>query len=991
MRSMRSRFGLLALLTLLSCAMTFGLERPVQAQSATPSAEQIDAFRNLSQDQQDTILRQLGSSGSGGGIGIGQSVFGDRQSQTDRQRQGQESDQERNQRMPAEGEEVEPRIPVFKAEDWAIVEIDFTLPPRPVSLEMQALSGAQQPPSPQAIQAVQAMQATSAQTTSSQNGTSGSTPSDAAHPSSANSASRLTDEERKRLQALMELIRSRNPYQLTRDGALLLPGFAPIPLLGLTEEQATLRLRIEPAFRDVDIRITRLPLKKTGPEGLKPFGYDLFNRAPSTFAPATNVPVPSDYIVGSGDELDVQLYGSQNRSLRLFVGRDGRVSFPEIGPINVGGQLFSSVRASIESRVERQLIGVRASVSMGETRSIRVFVLGEARRPGSYVISGLGTMTSALYAAGGVKTIGSLRRVALKRQGAVVRQLDLYDLLIRGDTTDDAKLLQGDVIFVPPVGATASIDGEVKRPAIYEIKNESNIADLVQLAGGLTSQADRTKVMLTRIDANEHRIVMSVDLSNEAATSPGVRNGDLLHIARLRPTLDSGVLVQGHVFSSGAFAYHPGLRLTDIIHSVDDLKPDADIHYLMIRRELPPDRRITVLSADLAAALRSPGSKADTELMPRDRIIVFDLTSGRDRIIHPVLDELRLQSSSNQPTPVVQVDGRVKIPGHYPLEKGMTISGLVRAGGGLADSAYGGRADLTRYRVVDGDVRQTELIGIDLDAAMRGDPKANVPLEPFDNLSIREIPEWMSQEIVTLVGEVRFPGTYAIKRGETLRSVVARAGGLTQYAFPEGAVFTREELRKLEQQQMDLLAERMQRDLAVLALQSAAANQAGAASALSVGQSLLGQLRAAKAVGRLVINLPRTLKSPAGSITDVILRNGDALIVPRYQQQVTVIGEVQTSTSHLYSPELSRDDYITLSGGTTKIADRGKIYVVRANGSVIANGSRWFQDGSRTPIKPGDTIVVPLNTERIPALPFWQAVTTILYNVAISVAAVRSF
>ncbi len=288
-------------------------------------------------------------------------------------------------------------------------------------------------------------------------------------------------------------------------------------------------------------------------------------------------------------------------------------------------------------------------------------------------------------------------------------------------------------------------------------------------------------------------------------------------------------------------------------------------------------------------------------------------------------------------------------------------------------------------------MRQTELIGIDLDVAMRGDPKANVPLEPFDNLSIREIPEWMSQEIVTLVGEVRFPGTYAIKRGETLRSVVARAGGLTQYAFPEGAVFTREELRKLEQQQMDLLAERMQRDLAVLALQSAAANQAGAASALSVGQSLLGQLRAAKAVGRSVINLPRTLKSPAGSITDVILRNGDALIVPRYQQQVTVIGEVQTSTSHLYSPELSRDDYITLSGGTTKIADRGKIYVVRANGSVIANGSRWFQDGSRTPIKPGDTIVVPLNTERIPALPFWQAVTTILYNVAISVAAVRSF
>src|SRR5262249_49038374 len=162
-----------------------------------------------------------------------------------------------------------------------------------------------------------------------------------------------------------------------------------------------------------------------------------------------------------GDELDIQLYGNLNRHLRLTVGRDGRISFPDLGPISVGGQLFGSVKSMIESRVERQMIGVRASVSMGDTRSIRVFVLGEAKRPGSYVISGLGTMTSALFAAGGVKDIGSLRRIALKRQGTLVRELDLYDLLIRGDTSDDAKLLQGDVIFVPPLGASAAVDGEV--------------------------------------------------------------------------------------------------------------------------------------------------------------------------------------------------------------------------------------------------------------------------------------------------------------------------------------------------------------------------------------------------------------------------------------------------------------------------------------------------------------------------------------------------
>jgi len=242
-----------------------------------------------------------------------------------------------------------------------------------------------------------------------------------------------------------------------------------------------------------------------------------------------------------------------------------------------------------------------------------------------------------------------------------------------------------------------------------------------------------------------------------------------------------------------------------------------------------------------------------------------------------------------------------------------------------------------------------------------------------------------------LVGEVRFPGHYAIKRGETLKSVVQRAGGLTEFAFPEGSVFTRVELKKREQEQLDMLTERMQRDLSVLALQGAAANQTGATAALSVGQTLLSQLRSAKAVGRLVIDLPATLHAPVGAPQDVILRSGDELIVPRFQQQVTVIGEVQNATSHLYRANLARDDYISLSGGMTRRADRGRIYVVHANGSVVSSeGNRWFQ-GTAAPIKPGDTVVVPLDAERMPALPFWTAVTQIIYNVAIAAAAVHSF
>jgi polysaccharide biosynthesis/export protein len=678
--------------------------------------------------------------------------------------------------------------------------------------------------------------------------------------------------------------------------------------------------------------------------------------------------------------------------LRLTVGRDGRINLPELGPVTVAGQLFSVAKANLERRIESQLIGVRGSVSMGDVRSIRVFVLGEVKRPGSYTISGLGTITSALFASGGIGKYGSLRKVQLKRQGQLVRQMDLYDLLIRGDTRDDVKLLQGDVIFIPPVGATVSVDGEVRRPAIYEIKGESTIADLVNLAGGLTPQADISNAMLTRIDEAQHRVVLPVTVMSGAAATQGLRNGDLVRFARLRPTLDSGVVLEGHVFTSGSFAYHPGMHLSEVIRSVDELRPDADLHYVLIRRELPPDRRVSVLSADLAEALLAPGSKADVQLQPRDRIMVFDLASGRERVIRPVLDELRLQSTSSHPTEVVHVDGRVKVPGDYPLEPGMTVRDLVRAGGGLGDAAYGGNAELTRYRVVNGEIRRTELVDIDLSAAMRGDASGNLRLEPFDNLSIKEVPQWQGREGITLVGEVRFPGHYAIKRGETLKSVVERAGGLTEFAFPEGSVFTRTELKQREQEQLDKLGDRMQRDLSVLALEGAAANQAGAASALSVGQTLLQQVRGAKAVGRLVIDLPLTLKSKLGSPQDVILRDGDQLIVPRFQQQVTVIGEVQNATSHLYRAELTREDYISLSGGTTRNADRHRIYVVHANGSVVSSeGSRWFAINSQVPIKPGDTVVVPLDAERMPPLPFWTAVTTIIYNVAIAAAAVHSF
>jgi protein involved in polysaccharide export with SLBB domain len=1016
MRSMQRLAGLLVFFAL-SVTLFIGID-PANGQIPGSIADTgLQILQGLSPEQRSALSQQLG------GLGGTQGAAGARLQPGTEEQQALMLQQQRDQIMDTQKQraELQRLSPFLQAEDWVVITIDWSplpgLPPSqllavpgalgtlgglqgyPTTLGSLPPTTALVPNQSGALAAQSAMAAAGAGAPTSNSPENVTAGGYALPPppctglncdTSAPARPELTEGEKRRRQDLIDLIRSKNPYQLSRDGVLVLPGFAPIPVAGLTEQLATLRLGTEPALRDLFIRVTKLPLTKVGPTVLRPFGYDLFDRPVSTFAPATNVPVPAEYVIGAGDELAVQLYGAKNANLKLIVGRDGRVQVPELGPVSVGGQTFASAKAQLESSVERQMIGVHASVSMGDTRTIRVFVLGDAKFPGSYTISGLGTITSALFAAGGVQPIGSLRNIQLKRRGELVRKLDLYDMLIRGNSTDDAKLLPGDVIFIPPVGPTVTVDGEVHRPAIYEIRNESTVADVVRLAGGLTPEADTEKVALTRIDDGLHRVVLQVDLTGPAGHTEMVHNGDSLRIARLRPTLDAGVLVQGYVYTPGAYAYRPGMRLTEVLRSVDDLRPSADLHYILIRRELPPDRRVTVLSADLTAALANPGTPADLPLMPRDRITIFDMQSSRDRVIQPLLEDLRLQSSISLPEDVVRIEGRANVPGEYPFEAGMTVRDLIRAGGGLSDSAYGGSAELTRYEVLNGESRQTQLIKVDLAAVLRGDPAANLVLEPFDSLSIKEVQSWNDQETITLRGQVKFPGAYSVKPGETLKSVLLRAGGLTQYAFPEGAVFTRRELRIREQKELDGLAVRMQADIAMVALQGTVANQSGAASALSVGQSLLAQLRQTRAVGRLVINLPGVVRSPIGSQYDVVLRDGDELIVPRFQQEVTVIGEVQTLTSHLYRPGLTRSDYIAMSGGETRRADNGRIYVVRANGSVVPNeGSRWFRT-SNPPIEPGDTIVVPLNAEHLPPLPLWQAVTQILYNVAIAVLALHA-
>lgn len=942
------------------------------ATAQSPSPEQLEAFRNLTPDQQQAILQGVGGAQSG-------SVRSEPRVESPDTVRPRLIDAEGDRRLTADGEPrlaagdtliVELELLQFEGQDRVLTQRSSPVPTGPRGLGV----------------ATPGMDVTGSGTTPTRS-------TQTVSPQPSGIQIRRTPSEVESLQRLVEIVRRSNPYRLDRTGAIDLPGLGIVHLAGLTVVQATQRLAIEPYLRDYRIRLTWLPLEPLGPAALKPFGYDLFAGVPSTFAPVTDVPVPSEYIVGPGDRIEVQLIGNSRGRYSLNVNRDGRIMFPELGPIQVAGLRFEELKARIEQRVSEQMIGTQAAVTMGDLRSIRVFVLGEAERPGSYTVSSLSTITNALFASGGVRTIGSLRNVQLKRNGALVTRLDLYDLLLNGDTSNDVRLLPGDVIFIPPVGTTVGVTGEIRRPAIYELKGEATAADLLHLGGGLTPEADAKLAKLHRIDERRDRVVVDVDLSSPEARGTRLRTGDVLRIPAARPTYANAVQLKGHVHRPSAFQYRSGMRLTDVLPSIDELKTNADLHYVLIRREQPGSRRVSSVSADLEQAWSGPSTDANPLLTPRDQVIVFDLEAGRSQYLAPIVEEFRLQATSSEPSRLVRVSGQVRAEGEYPLEPGMTVSDLVRAGGGLAEQAFGSEAELARYEIRDGQTRRTEVLKIDLDRALAGDAAADLLLGPFDTLVVKQISEWSEREVVRLEGEVRFPGEYPITRGETMRSLIARAGGLTPLGYPRGSLFTREYLKEREREQLEVLTDRMRQDLGTLALQASQAGGAAATQAsetLAVGQSLLRDLQAAEPVGRLVIDLDRAMAAEPGSADDLVLRGGDRLRVPKRPQEVTVIGEVQNSTSHLFDPSLSRDDYVRLSGGTTQKADDRRIFVVRANGSVEAgSGSRWFRSAGG--IEPGDTIVVPLDAERMRPLTLWTAVSTIVYNMAIAVAAVNSF
>ncbi|MDP6416757.1 MAG: SLBB domain-containing protein, partial [Gammaproteobacteria bacterium] len=499
----------------------------------------------------------------------------------------------------------------------------------------------------------------------------------------------------------------------------------------------------------------------------------------------------------------------------------------------------------------------------------------------------------------------------------LVKRLDLYALLLNGDTRNDVQLRAGDVVFIPPASSLVGIDGEIRRPALYELPDGATVEELINLAGGLLPTADAKSVRMRRVLQAGTRDVETLDVLGQADLNMPLRSGDILTIYPVLEDREDAVFLSGHVTRPGSYEWQPGMTITDLLGSEKYLRPKADLGYLLIRREVGPDRRIEILSANLRAARLDPTAKANILLQHRDHITVFELGVVRSAAVKAALLELEAQSTRDEPFQMVKISGQVPAPGSYPLEEDMHISDLLRAGGGLSAAAFAAEAELTRYVVNEMDTRSTELIDIDLAAIRAGNDEADLKLVPYDYLNIKEIPAWDDQFEVEILGEVRFPGIYPVRPGETLSSVLARAGGMTPLAFPDGSIFTRESLQEREVRQLQTLESRLEADLVGLALRASADPTGNAQSAMSVGQSLLEQLRKTQPTGRLVINLDAVLEAPGNAENDIVLRDGDKLHVPHRSQEVMVLGEVQYATSHLFMGSKARDSYIQLSGGLT--------------------------------------------------------------------------
>ena len=717
-------------------------------------------------------------------------------------------------------------------------------------------------------------------------------------------------------------------------------------------QRQDLRGEAQPTLPEPLTEFQKLAASSTG-QVLPVFGADLFRNVPSTFAPLDMTPVPPEYLIGPGDELQVRVWGQINIQARVQVDRAGELYLPiaQVGPIQVAGVSFSDLDPRLRQAIGRVYRNFDVTVDVGRIRAIQVYVAGQARRPGVYTMSSLSTLVDALFASGGPSLQGSLRRIELRRGASVVGVFDLYDLLTRGDKSRDLRVASGDVIFIPPVGAQAAVTGSVHSRAIYELRPGERVSELIADAGGVSTVASNARVSIERIEGHNSRHAMEMPNEPDALSVPAV-DGDVVQVFSIVPKYDRTVTLQGNIANPGRFAWRMGMHVRDLI-------PDRES---LITRNYWLRRAQMGLTTPEFEAL--PG--VDGQIQPagnRPMTSTEQIAEAREPRFNRVgTNDTQQQGGTHNSLGAQQDNPSMrKFAGAPQTRITLNVPEI--------DWNY---AVITR---LDPDTLKTVLIPFDLGRLLLNDASQDIELKPGDAVSILSeadvrLPIAEQTKIVKLDGELAHPGLYSVKPSESLRQLVERAGGLTPNAYLYGTEFTREATRRIQQTRIDEYVQSLELRMQHGNLSSAAMpvnssqELASGAAAQSSERELLARLKQIRATGRIVLDIVPESRDSA-TLPEISLEDGDRLVVPSVPADINVIGAVNDQNSFLHIQHLEVGAYLRKAGGLTRDADYKRMFVIRADGEVVGSDRSkrfWGGDLEKLTLYPGDTIVVPEKT-----------------------------
>jgi protein involved in polysaccharide export with SLBB domain len=747
---------------------------------------------------------------------------------------------------------------------------------------------------------------------------------------------------------------------------------------GPTQEQYPLRNL--PALRDLYTQATVDETK------LERFGAALFRNSAAVADKSTlSVPVGPDYILGPGDELVIDYWGASSQHIQRSVDREGRISIPEAGSTVVAGRTLGEVQQTIQKMLSHQLRGISVDVTLGKLRTVRVYVVGDVKNPAAYDISSLSTALSALIVAGGPTDTGSYRTVKHYRGKALVEEVDLYDLMLKGVSSAEVHLESGDSILVPPIGPQVTVAGKVRRPAIYELRKEQTLDQVLDLAGGVPVTGELSRIRVERIQAHERKEMMSVNVSGGAGIQAAddafkrfrIQDGDIVTVLPILPYSNRAVYLEGHVFRPGKFSFKDGYKVTDLVSSYDDLLPEPADRAEIVRLH-PPDFTPVVIPFNLRDVLSKKVEAPSLE--PFDTVRIFG----------------RYETDG----PKVSIFGEVMRPGEYPLSEKMTAADLLRMSGGFKRSAYQQEADLTSYSVIDGDHVDLDHRDIPIGRALAGEADTDVLLKPGDVLTIRQIGGWNDiGGAVSVSGEVMHPGRYGIQRGEHLSSILKRAGGFSNEAYPYAAILDRAQVREAAAKSREEMVTQIQ------AQNIGAPGGTGSSSSSSSSrnnnavaqererQQLLAKLKQLQPNGRMLIHVSSQIEKWQGTQADVEVRAGDTLYIPKRPTFVMVAGQVYNPIAITFSSGKHAGWYLKQAGGPTTLANKKEIFVVRANGTVVGRGSGEWWSGNvlGTTLQAGDTIFVPEKGAGTGIFKNLNQTISLLSGAAVAVSVIRTF